>query len=99
LEEQKKDPRVATELSRHMGNAGFTNIDTETKKLPVGEWHQDPRLREIGRDMKPVALQTLRSLGIWHCRQAGMDETEFEDLIAGCEREMSDTSLKLYITM
>jgi hypothetical protein len=49
--------------------------------------------------MKSIAVHTLRSLGIWHCRQAGMQEGEFEDLIAGCEREVSDTSLRLYIPM
>jgi hypothetical protein len=99
LEGQNKDPRVGTELSRYMGNAGFINIAMEPKQLPVGEWHQDPRLREIGRDMKSVAMQTLRSLGVWHCRQTGMSERGFEDLIAGCEREVSDTSLRLYIPM
>lgn len=99
LERQNKDPRVGTELSRHLHNAGFINIAVEPKQLPVGEWHQDPRLREVGRDMKSIALQTLRSLGIWHCRQAGMQESDFEDLIAGCEREVSDMSLRLYIPM
>ncbi|KAH0290269.1 hypothetical protein KCU62_g3820, partial [Aureobasidium sp. EXF-3399] len=99
LERQNKDPRVGTELPRHLHNAGFINIAVEPKQLPVGEWHQDPRLREVGRDMKSVALQTLRSLGIWHCRQAGMQESDFEDLIAGCEREVSDMSLRLYIPM
>ncbi|KAI4840805.1 hypothetical protein E4T44_07900 [Aureobasidium sp. EXF-8845] len=81
----------------HMGNAGFVNIAIEPKQLPVGEWHHDPRLREIGRDMKSVAVQTLRSLGVWHCRRSGMSEGDFEALIAGCEREVSDTSLRLYI--
>jgi hypothetical protein len=82
-----------------MGNAGFVNIAIEPKQLPVGEWHHDPRLREIGRDMKSVAVQTLRSLGVWHCRRSGMSEGDFEALIAGCEREVSDTSLRLYIPM
>ncbi|KAH0274639.1 hypothetical protein KCU91_g5129, partial [Aureobasidium melanogenum] len=99
LERHNKDPRVGTELSRYMTNAGFVNISIEPKQLPVGEWHQDPRLREIGRDMKRIALQTLRSLGIWHCRRAGMQEVDFEDLIAGCEREVSDTNLQLYIPL
>lgn len=59
----------------------------------------DPHLREIGRDMKTIALQTLRSLGVWHCRKSGMEEREFEELLVGCEREISDTNLRLYIQL
>ncbi|KAI5202369.1 hypothetical protein E4T39_04808 [Aureobasidium subglaciale] len=60
---------------------------------------QDPRLREIGRDMKPIALQTLKSFGLFHCRHNGMSESDFDQLIAGCERELNDTSLRLYIPL
>ncbi|CAD0023858.1 unnamed protein product, partial [Aureobasidium pullulans] len=94
LEEQNKDARAMVHLRRHMTNAGFVNIVGEPKRLPVGEWHN-----EIGRDMKTIALQTLRSLGVWHCRKSGMEEREFEELLVGCEREISDTSLRLYIQL
>ncbi|KAI5242782.1 hypothetical protein E4T43_04486 [Aureobasidium subglaciale] len=99
LERQRKDPRAGVDLSRHMVNAGFVNISFEPKQLPIGEWPQDPRLREIGRDMKPIAVQTLKSLGVYHCRNSGMSESDFEQLIAGCEREIFDTSLRLYIPL
>jgi hypothetical protein len=49
--------------------------------------------------MRPIAVQTLRSLGVWPCCFGGMDESAFDALIAGCEQEMMDPNNRLYVQL
>ncbi|TDZ15324.1 Secondary metabolism regulator laeA [Colletotrichum orbiculare MAFF 240422] len=38
-------------MGRLLANIGFENVQEYRCKLPIGDWHQDPRLKEIGRLM------------------------------------------------
>ncbi|KAK3323871.1 S-adenosyl-L-methionine-dependent methyltransferase [Cercophora scortea] len=66
-------PKVGEYLER----AGFTNVSCVRKKMPMGTWAKDKRLRLIGLYVRELALHSLASLGKVFAN-LGMSPTEIE---------------------
>ena len=44
--------------------AGFTNIQEQTYKVPLGPWANDPKLKEAGRLFKTQVLELLEGYAL-----------------------------------
>ncbi|KAI0743042.1 S-adenosyl-L-methionine-dependent methyltransferase [Daedaleopsis nitida] len=66
LRERRGIPHVAPEIPRLLEDSGyFTQIVPRRYHMPIGDWHSDPLLRELGReyrDMVNVYARSMRGL-------------------------------------
>ncbi|KAJ3516590.1 hypothetical protein NM208_g14824 [Fusarium decemcellulare] len=81
-----------------MEAAGFFNVQQEIRKVPVGSWPKDPKLKELGKfqgiqQMKAVESYTPAVFG----RILGWSNEEAQVLIAKVRKELTDPKIHLYI--
>jgi SAM-dependent methyltransferase len=75
---------------------GFTSIRAEAKMAPVGPWHSTPRLRDVGKLMQQMCVQTWTNLRPMFINN-GMSECEADDIVRGVNTELLEPgSRKLY---
>lgn len=58
------DLRGITNMSSLLEEAGYTNIKLESRKLPLGPWAKDPRLKQIGFLHRHQFLQGLNGIAM-----------------------------------
>lgn len=58
------DLRVAPKFEEMVRDAGFTNINREILKLPMGPWARDKRLKTIGFCHREQFLQGVAGIGM-----------------------------------
>ncbi|RMJ09508.1 hypothetical protein CDV36_010849 [Fusarium kuroshium] len=88
----------AIQWKSKLEDAGFKNVRQEIRKIPVGAWPKDPRLKEIGRfqgiqQMKAVESYTPAVFD----RVLGWSSEEIQILVAKVRKELTDPSIHLYI--
>jgi hypothetical protein len=80
----------STALKTKFENAGFTNITVVNKKLPMGSWPKDQKLKEIGLWQLAVFLSGLEafSLAIF-CRCLGWSSVKVQVFLAQVRKDVS----------
>ncbi|KAF4974214.1 hypothetical protein FZEAL_8852 [Fusarium zealandicum] len=78
--------------------AGFVDCQQELRKIPVGPWPKDPKLKELGRfqaiqQMKAVESYTPAVFG----RILGWSSEEIQVVIAKVRKELTDPAIHIYI--
>ncbi|KAK3680567.1 S-adenosyl-L-methionine-dependent methyltransferase [Podospora appendiculata] len=68
---------LGPKVGEHLERAGFINVGCVKKKMPMGTWPKDKRLRLIGLYVRELALHSLASLGKVFAN-LGMSPTEIE---------------------
>ncbi|KAJ9149491.1 Demethylmenaquinone methyltransferase [Pleurostoma richardsiae] len=78
--------------------AGFVDVQQEIRKIPIGPWPKDPKLREIGTCQSFQELQVVDSYtpGIFG-RVLGWSDEEIKVLIAKVKKDLKDPAIHLYL--
>ncbi|GAM35865.1 hypothetical protein TCE0_017f04523 [Talaromyces pinophilus] len=91
---------VARDQKQYMIDAGFVNVHDEIFRLPLSPWHDDPRMKEIGR-IRGVAMNEGvegYSLALY-TRFLGWSPTEVRILLAKVRSEFNDMQNQMYIAV
>jgi SAM-dependent methyltransferase len=81
-----------------MVDAGFVNVTEDVRKVPIGHWPKDKKLKEIGRVQRVQMIQAIPTFTIaFYTRVLGYSMEKTQLLIEGVKREFMDTSLHLYL--
>ena len=78
--------------------AGFQDVHEIILRLPLSEWHSDPKMRDIGR-ISGAAM----SLGVegyslaMYTRYLGWSKEEVQILLEKVRKDVTDTGNKMYI--
>ncbi|PWY73582.1 S-adenosyl-L-methionine-dependent methyltransferase [Aspergillus heteromorphus CBS 117.55] len=95
-----KDLRVGTHLRNLLMAAGMEEVDTKMIPLPLCEWPNEQRMREIGAANRESVRQLLPALSLYPLTQRlRMPHEEFQQLIARAEEEAGNPSLKAYFPL
>ncbi|KAI8664635.1 hypothetical protein NCS57_00505100 [Fusarium keratoplasticum] len=78
--------------------AGFVDVKHEVRKLPIGAWPKDPKLKEIGRYQSIQELQVVDSYTPQLFSQVlGWNIEEIRVFMAKVKKELQDPSIHLYL--
>jgi len=88
------DLDVAQKYKKMMEDAGFEDVQEKVFDLPMGDWHPDPRMKEVGLFQRYQVTEGLQGIasGIL-TRVAGWTTAEVEVFLAGVRREMKDRNI------
>ncbi|KAF4958037.1 hypothetical protein FSARC_11123 [Fusarium sarcochroum] len=89
---------VAPSWKAKLEAAGFVDIQEEIRKVPIGTWPKDPKLKEIGKfqgiqQIKAVESYTLQIFSA----VLGWAQDEIHVFMAKVKNELKDPSIHLYI--
>ncbi|KAH7176370.1 S-adenosyl-L-methionine-dependent methyltransferase [Dactylonectria macrodidyma] len=78
--------------------AGFVDVHQEIRKLPIGMWPKDPKLKEIGKYQSVQELQVIDSYtpGIFG-HGLGWSMEEVQVIMAKVKKDLKDPSIHLYL--
>ena len=63
LRERRGIPTVAHKIPELLADSGhFTNVTSHAFLMPVGDWHENPALRELGREYREMVELYARSM-------------------------------------
>ncbi|KAH6953009.1 S-adenosyl-L-methionine-dependent methyltransferase [Fusarium avenaceum] len=80
-----------------MEAAGFVDIHEEVRKIPIGKWPKDPKLKEIGRFQAIQAAQAIESYTPQiFSNVLGWSQEEIQVFVAKAKNEIKDPSVHLY---
>lgn len=87
-------------LSAHMGDvlkaAGFVNVQCIVKKIPVGTWARDKRLRLVGHYLRTVIQDFLPALTNKPLVSLGMNEVERQLWRTAAAKALDDQAVHRY---
>ncbi|RBR13717.1 uncharacterized protein FIESC28_08077 [Fusarium coffeatum] len=87
-----------TEWKEKMEEAGFIDVHQEIRKVPIGPWPKDARLKEIGKYQVVQQLKAIDSYTPKLFEHAlGWTAQEIQVLIAKVKTELQDPSIHLYL--
>lgn len=86
------DLRLVNRLPGMLQAAGFVNIQVRHNLVPVGRWHQDARMREMGLFSQTIC-QDLAIAVLGKHDMLGISETQADDLFHNLTTTLDDTSV------
>ncbi|RFN46471.1 hypothetical protein FIE12Z_9306 [Fusarium flagelliforme] len=87
-----------TEWKERMEKAGFVDIHQEIRKVPIGPWPKDARLKEIGKYQVVQELKVIDSYTPKLFEHAlGWTAQEIHVFMAKVKKELKDPSIHLYL--
>ncbi|CRG90736.1 methyltransferase, putative [Talaromyces islandicus] len=91
---------VAGDQKQHMLDAGFVNVRDEVFKLPLSTWHDDSRMKEIGRIRGLAMNQGVEGYSLaLYTRYLNWSSGDVRDLLAKVRQEFNDVRNRMYITV
>ncbi|KAI1850903.1 hypothetical protein JX265_007228 [Neoarthrinium moseri] len=90
------DVHAASKLGEPLRQAGFTNVQCVVKKIPVGTWARDRRLRLTGHYLKLVIQDFLPALAGKPLQVLGLNTVERELWRAAAFKALEDMSVHRY---
>ncbi|KAK8064381.1 hypothetical protein PG994_007019 [Apiospora phragmitis] len=93
------DTALAANLDGPLRDAGFTNIQCVVKKIPVGQWARDKKLRLAGWYLRTAIHEVLPALCGKPLSVLGLNEVERELWRAAAVRAVNDDSVHRYWNM
>jgi hypothetical protein len=88
------DLDVAPKLKGYLEEAGYESVQEEIFDLPLGDWPQDRRMKEIGRFQRFQMLQGLGAIGTGLLtRMGGWGTPQVEVFLAGIRREANNSNV------
>lgn len=93
-----KSLEAAGSWKEKMIAAGFTDVQQELLKLPIGGWPKDPKLKEIGKCQVYQELQVLDAYtpGLFS-RVLGWSKTEIEVFLAKVRTDIKNPAIHIYL--
>ncbi|ORY68594.1 S-adenosyl-L-methionine-dependent methyltransferase [Pseudomassariella vexata] len=90
------DVDICTNMGRVLRDAGFVNVNCIVKKIPVGPWAKDKRLRLVGWYLKTVIQEFLAVLSGKPWQVLGLNEVERELWKKAACRALEDERVHRY---
>ncbi|KAI9836223.1 MAG: hypothetical protein M1819_001560 [Sarea resinae] len=89
---------VAAEQKQHLIDCGFVDVQDVAIPLPLSEWHDDPKMKHIGRLRGRAMNEGVEgySLALFS-RVLGWTKAELQILLANVRREFNDPANRMYI--
>lgn len=88
------DIDVAPKFKGYLEDAGYESVQEEIFDLPIGDWPQDRRLKEIGRYQRFQMIQGLGAIGTaLLTRVGGWNKPQVEVFLAGVRREANSRNI------
>ncbi|KAK2028991.1 TAM domain methyltransferase [Colletotrichum zoysiae] len=92
------DMNAAERYPKHAEDAGFVNLKHEVKKVPVGTWPKDSRLKKIGNYCRAVIYDGLHAITIGpFTRGLGWSPAEVEVFLIQVRKDLMDPSVHSYV--
>lgn len=66
--------KTVDEMKSHIEGAGFTNVQEEYYKVPIGPWCKDTKLKEVGRVSQNFWLSGLDGFAMFLLTKFGSPE-------------------------
>ncbi|KAK7402563.1 hypothetical protein QQX98_011668 [Neonectria punicea] len=83
-----------------LSEAGFVDVKEEIRKLPIGAWPKDRKLKEIGRYQSVQELQVVDSYTpALFAHSLGWSMDEIQVFMAKVKKELRDPSIHLYLSL
>lgn len=83
-----------------MVEAGFVDVAEKIHICPLGDWHESPRLAQIGRFNKKNFKSSMETYALaLFTRYLGMDEEEVRSFIEDVFVDLNEPNGRLYWTM
>ncbi|KAK7913828.1 S-adenosyl-L-methionine-dependent methyltransferase [Apiospora marii] len=93
------DTALAANLDGPLRDAGFVNVQCVVKKIPVGQWARDKKLRLAGWYLRTAIQEVLPALCGKPLSVLGLNEVERELWRAAAVRAVNDDSVHRYWNM
>lgn len=93
------DTALAANLDAVLRDAGFVNVQCVVKKIPVGQWARDKKLRLAGWYLRTAITEVLPALCGKPLSVLGLNEVERELWRAAAMRAVNDDSVHRYWNM
>ncbi|KAK8017096.1 hypothetical protein PG993_015285 [Apiospora rasikravindrae] len=93
------DTALAANLDRPLKDAGFVNVQCVVKKIPVGQWARDKKLRLAGWYLRTAIQEVLPALCGKPLSVLGLNEVERELWRAAAMRAVNDDLVHRYWNM
>ncbi|KAH6657156.1 S-adenosyl-L-methionine-dependent methyltransferase [Truncatella angustata] len=90
------DIHAPAKLDKSLADAGFTNVQCVVKKVPIGSWARDRRLRLIGHYLKLVIQDFLPALANKPFAALGLNQVERELWRSAAFKALDDMSAHRY---
>lgn len=65
----------------------FSDITTERRAMPIGDWHPDPAMRALGNDFRDMWVRYAHNLKPM-LKEEGLDDAHIEQLMVGYVSDM-----------
>lgn len=83
---------------RYMEEVGFADVHVEIKYWPIGDWMEEPRMKEIGKWMRLNMIEGMRSIARVSTAE-GRTKEDDEAEIAAVAKEIQDPDIHLYMPL
>jgi hypothetical protein len=94
------DLDVAPKLKGFLEDAGYDSVTEEVFDLPVGDWPQDRRMKEVGRYQRFQMMQGLGGIATaLLTRIGGWSKPQVEVFLAGIRREANNRNVHILYKM
>jgi hypothetical protein len=64
MEKHNFNLQAITAATSELESAGFINVRERVLKMPIGGWHDDPELKEIGEIFRLVMKEAIPEIGM-----------------------------------
>lgn len=94
------DIDVAAKFKGYLEEAGYDSVQEEIFDLPMGDWPEDRRLKEVGRFQRFQFMGGLQAIGSALLTRVGhWSKEQVEVFLAGIRREANDQTVHLVYKM
>ncbi|KAG5287448.1 TAM domain methyltransferase [Histoplasma capsulatum G186AR] len=84
-------------LPEKLKKAGFQDVTTQLKKLPLGTWPKDKKLKEVGRFQQLQVLQALEPYSLFlFTKILGWTVEETQVLLTGVRKDIKSRDIHMY---
>lgn len=84
-------------LGKTMSHGGFTNVQSVTKKVPIGGWADSRHLRTVGVLMRAVLEEVLDAMAAKPMAALGLSAPERRELLERARDSLCDESVHRYV--
>jgi hypothetical protein len=94
------DLKVATKFKGLLHDAGFEDVQEVAYDLPMGDWPEDRRMKEVGRYQRFQFMEGLPAIGTaLFTRVEGWTKDRFDVFMAGVRREGNSRNVHIFYKM
>ncbi|EEQ83994.2 hypothetical protein RJZ56_003507 [Blastomyces dermatitidis] len=92
-----KPLEIVKTFPEKLKQAGFVDVKTTLKKLPIGTWPKDKKLKEIGRFQQLQVLQALEPYSLFlFTKILGWSAEETQVLLSGVRKDIKNREIHMY---